>query len=130
MNILGLTGIDRSLTSARCRCGDGAAGLGREVEPSAPLSKLLGRHKQRGSWIKPMKACLAGLDGKSHPRRVVNAPTRVSSQPRREIVCREAGLRRGTGRRRPSQSGKARGFLFLELRGVGSTTEPDASPCR
>ena len=56
--------FDRVLTSPWCRCKETALlAMGREAEPFAPLSNLIGRHEHRESQIKALKAWLAGLDG-------------------------------------------------------------------
>lgn len=56
--------FDRVLTSPWCRCKETARlVVGREAEPFAPLSNLVGRYEHRESQVKALKAYLAGLDG-------------------------------------------------------------------
>ncbi len=56
--------FDRVLASPWCRCKETALlATGREAEPFAPLSNLVGRHEYRESQVKDLKAYLAGLDG-------------------------------------------------------------------
>jgi broad specificity phosphatase PhoE len=56
--------FDRVLTSPWCRCKETALlATGREAEPFAPLSNLVGRHENREPQVKALKAYLAGLDG-------------------------------------------------------------------
>jgi phosphohistidine phosphatase SixA len=56
--------FDRTLTSPWCRCKETALlALGREAEPFAPLSNLVGRHEHRDGQVKAVKAYLASLDG-------------------------------------------------------------------
>jgi broad specificity phosphatase PhoE len=56
--------FDRVLTSPWCRCKETALLVtGREAEPFAPLSNLVGRQEHRESQIRAIKAYLAGLDG-------------------------------------------------------------------
>ena len=56
--------FDRVLASPWCRCKETALlAMGREAEPFAPLSNLVGRPEHRESQIKALKAYLAGLDG-------------------------------------------------------------------
>jgi broad specificity phosphatase PhoE len=58
--------FDRALTSPWCRCKETAElALGREAEPFAPLSNLVGRHEHRDSQVRALKDYLAGLDGRS-----------------------------------------------------------------
>ena len=55
--------FDRVLTSPWCRCKETALlATGREPEPFAPLSNLVGRNEYRESQIKNLKAFLAELD--------------------------------------------------------------------
>ena len=55
--------FDRVLTSPWCRCKETALLVtGREPEPFAPLSNLVGRHEYRESQVKDLQAFLAGLD--------------------------------------------------------------------
>jgi broad specificity phosphatase PhoE len=76
--------FDRALTSPWCRCKETALlALGREAEPFAPLSNLVGRSEHRESQVKALKAYLAALDGNSRVLFVthgvvVNALTGVS----------------------------------------------------
>lgn len=56
--------FDRVLTSPWCRCKETALlMMGREAEPFAPLSNLVGRQEHRESQVRAIKAYLAGLDG-------------------------------------------------------------------
>jgi broad specificity phosphatase PhoE len=56
--------FDRVLTSPWCRCRETALLVtGREAEPFAPLSNLVGRQEHRESQVRAIKAYLAGLDG-------------------------------------------------------------------
>jgi broad specificity phosphatase PhoE len=58
--------FDQALTSPWCRCKETALlVLGREAEPFAPLSNLVGRQQHRASQVSALKAYLAGLDGNS-----------------------------------------------------------------
>lgn len=76
--------FDRVLTSPWCRCRETALlAMGRQAEPFAPLSNLVGRHEHRESQVKALKAYLAGLDGNTRVLFithgiVVNALTGVS----------------------------------------------------
>jgi broad specificity phosphatase PhoE len=76
--------FDRALTSPWCRCKETALLiLGREAEPFAPLSNLVGRAEHRGPQVSALKAYLAALDGNSRVLLVthgvvVNALTGVS----------------------------------------------------
>jgi broad specificity phosphatase PhoE len=57
--------FDRVLTSPWCRCKETALlALGREAEPYAPLSNLVGRHEHQDSQVKALNEYLAGLDGR------------------------------------------------------------------
>jgi broad specificity phosphatase PhoE len=58
--------FDRVLTSPWCRCKETASlAMGKEAEPFAPLSNLVGRSQHRESQVQALKAYLAGLDGKT-----------------------------------------------------------------
>jgi broad specificity phosphatase PhoE len=58
--------FDRVLTSPWCRCKETASlALGKEAEPFAPLSNLVGRSEHRDDQVRAIKAYLAGLDGKT-----------------------------------------------------------------
>ena len=76
--------FDRVLTSPWCRCKETAQlAMGKEAEPFAPLSNLVGRSEHGESQVKALKAYLAGLDGKTRALFVthgivINALTGVS----------------------------------------------------
>jgi broad specificity phosphatase PhoE len=76
--------FDRVLTSPWCRCKETARlAMGKEAEPFAPLSNLVGRGEHRDAQVKALKTYLAGLDGKTRVLFVthgivVNALTGVS----------------------------------------------------
>jgi phosphohistidine phosphatase SixA len=76
--------FDRVLTSPWCRCSETARlAMGREAEPLAALSNLVGRNDHRDSQVKTLKAYLAALDGNTRVLFVthgivVNALTGVS----------------------------------------------------
>ena len=56
--------FERVLTSPWCRCKETAQlAMGREAEPFAPLSNLVGRGEHRDSQVKALKAYLAELGG-------------------------------------------------------------------
>jgi len=56
--------FDRVLTSRWCRCRETAQlATGKEAEPFAPLSNLVGRGEHREAQVKALEAYLAGLDG-------------------------------------------------------------------
>ena len=58
--------FDRALTGPWCRCKETALlALGREAEPFAPLSNLVGRHEHRDGQVRALKEFLAGLDGRT-----------------------------------------------------------------
>jgi phosphohistidine phosphatase SixA len=58
--------FNRVLTSPWCRCKETARlAMGKEAEPFAPLSNLVGRHDHRDAQVKAIKAYLAGIDGKT-----------------------------------------------------------------
>jgi broad specificity phosphatase PhoE len=56
--------FDRVLTSPWCRCKETALlAMGREAEPFAALSNLVGRSEHREAQVKAIEAYLVGLDG-------------------------------------------------------------------
>jgi hypothetical protein len=67
--------------------------MGREGEPFAPLSNLIGRHEHRDSQIKALKTYLSGLDGNTRVLFVthgvvVNALTGVSLASGEMVIVR------------------------------------------
>jgi len=58
--------FDRVLTSPWCRCRETAQlAMGKEAEPFAPLSNLVGRGEHRESQVAALQAYLASLGGSS-----------------------------------------------------------------
>jgi phosphohistidine phosphatase SixA len=86
--------FDRVLTSPWCRCRETAQlAMGREAEPFAALSNLVGRGEHRESQVKALKAYLTNLDGNTRVLFVthgivINAFTGIQPAPGEMVIVK------------------------------------------